>query len=58
MNELYANTLRYSKRNFRDLQHLSPKFEFVPKSALTKYRNVSPNQFGVSNETLRLATCA
>jgi hypothetical protein len=30
------------------LQHLLPKFEFVPKSALLKYRNVSPNRFGIN----------
>jgi hypothetical protein len=35
-------------RNFHDLQHLLPTFEFVPKSALLKYRNISPNRFGIN----------
>ena len=36
------------QRNFHALQHLLPQFEFVPKSALLKYRNISPNQFGIN----------
>src|SRR5262249_25424215 len=36
------------KRNFQDLQHLLPTFEFVPKGALLKYRNISPNRFGIN----------
>jgi hypothetical protein len=35
-------------RNFHDLQHLLPQFEFVPKGALLKYRNISPNTFGIN----------
>ena len=30
-------------RNFVALQHLSPKYLWVPKSAIAKYRNVSPD---------------
>ena len=29
------------------LQHISPNYEFVPKSAVTKYHNISPAQFRV-----------
>ncbi len=34
-------------RNFVALQHLSPRFEFVPKSAVAKYRHISPDQFTI-----------
>ena len=35
-------------RNFVNLQHLLPKYMFVPPSAIAKYRNLSPTQFGVN----------
>lgn len=44
-------------RNYKDLQHLLPRFEFVPKSALLKYRNISPDRFGV-NRQVRNTTIA
>ena len=34
-------------RNLVALQHLSPRFEFVPKEAVAKYRNISPDQFTI-----------
>ena len=36
-----------AQRNFVALQRTLPKFEWVPKSAVAKYRNVSPAKFGV-----------
>ena len=35
-------------RNFVNLQHLLPKYMFVPPSAIEKYRNISPNMFKVN----------
>jgi hypothetical protein len=35
-------------RNFTDLQHLLPSSMFVPRSALLKYRNITPDRFGVN----------
>ena len=36
-------------RNYNALQHISPTFQFMPPSKLlTKFRGVSPNQFGVN----------
>ena len=37
-----------SQRNFRNLQKLSPKYEFVSIQSIRKYRGVSPAQFGVN----------
>ena len=37
-----------AQRNFEDLQHLLPKYMFVPPSAIKKYRNLSPLSFGVN----------
>ena len=37
-----------TKRNFVALQRTLPQFQWVPKSAVKKYRNVSPAQFGVA----------
>ena len=37
-----------ARRNFEDLQHLLPKYMFVPPSAIKKYRNLSPLSFGVN----------
>ena len=36
-----------AQRNYTDLQHILPKYQWVPKSALTRYRNISPAQFKV-----------
>jgi hypothetical protein len=36
-----------TQRNFVELQHLLPKNEWVPASAVAKYKNISPAQFGV-----------
>jgi hypothetical protein len=36
------------QRNFTALQHLLPKFEWVPKGALLKYRNITPDRFGIN----------
>ena len=36
-----------AQRNFVALQHILPTFEWVPKSAVKKYRNISPMKFGV-----------
>jgi hypothetical protein len=35
-------------RNFNDLQHILPRYEWVPKGALLKYRNITPDRFGVN----------
>jgi len=40
-----------AQRNFVQLQRTSPKFEWVPKSAVAKYRNVSPAAFGVDHNS-------
>jgi cell division septation protein DedD len=37
-----------AKRNYVNLQHLLPKYEWVPKGALIKYRNISPARFHVN----------
>ena len=37
-----------AQRNYHDLLHLKPSYMFIPKSALTKYHNISPAQFRVS----------
>ena len=37
-----------ARRNFVELQHLLPKYMFVPASAIKKYRNLSPANFGVN----------
>jgi hypothetical protein len=37
-----------AQRNLVNLQHLLPKYMFVPKSAIAKYRNVSPANFHVN----------
>ena len=37
-----------ARRNFVALQHILPTFEWVPKSAVKKYRNISPMKFGVN----------
>ncbi len=36
-----------AQRNFVALQHLLPRAEWVPPSAVKKYRNISPAKFGV-----------
>ncbi|MFO0909641.1 MAG: hypothetical protein U0794_15015 [Isosphaeraceae bacterium] len=36
------------QRNWADLQHIKPTYQFVPKSALWKYRNMSPAKFHVA----------
>lgn len=35
-------------RNFKDLQHVKPNYQFVPKSVVSRFRNVSPGIFGVN----------
>ena len=35
-------------RNFKELQHIKPSYQFVPKSAVARYRNISPGIFGVN----------
>ena len=37
-----------AKRDFVALQRTLPQYQWVPPSAIKKYRNVSPAQFGVS----------
>ena len=37
-----------AQHNFVELQHLLPKYMFVPVSAIKKYRNLSPANFGVN----------
>ena len=37
-------------RNYHDLQHLVPSFVFVPKSAIHKFRGISPAKFGVNKK--------
>lgn len=36
-----------AQRDYKNLQHLLPTYVWVPKSALVKYRNVSPAAFGI-----------
>jgi hypothetical protein len=40
-----------AQRDYHNLLHLLPKYEFVPKSALVKYKNVSPSIFHVARGT-------
>ena len=40
-----------AQRDYANLQHLLPKYEWVPKAALAKYRNVSPAVFHVNRGT-------
>jgi hypothetical protein len=40
-------------RNYKDLQHVLPSFEFVPKSAVAKYKGVSPDRFGVNRNVVQ-----
>ena len=35
-------------RNFKDLQHVKPTYQFVPKSVVARFRNISPGIFGVN----------
>ena len=35
-------------RNYTQLQHIQPTYQFVPKRALLKYRNISPARFKVN----------
>ncbi len=37
-----------AQRDYKNLQHLLPTYVWVPKSALVKYRNVSPAAFGIA----------
>ena len=37
-----------AERNFRNLQKISPKFQFVSIQTISKYKNISPAQFGVN----------
>jgi hypothetical protein len=37
-----------AQRNFVALQHILPEYEWVPKSAVKKYKNISPMKFGVN----------
>ena len=37
-----------AQRNFVALQHTLPQYQWVPKSAVKKYRNISPARFGVA----------
>jgi hypothetical protein len=36
-----------AQRNFVQLQHMLPTFEWVPAAALKRFRNISPAKFGV-----------
>ena len=36
-----------AQRNFVAMQHTLPQFQWVPESAVKKYRNISPMKFGV-----------
>jgi hypothetical protein len=36
------------KRNFTDLQHTSPKYAWVSKNQVARYKNISPDRFGVN----------
>ena len=36
-----------ARRNYQDLQRLSPRYVFVPPQAVARFRNISPAQFGV-----------
>ena len=35
-------------RNYTQLQHIQPTYQFVPKGAILKYRNISPARFKVN----------
>ncbi len=37
-----------AKRNFTELQHVKPNYQFVPRSVVGRYRNISPGIFGVN----------
>jgi hypothetical protein len=37
-----------AQRNFVALQHILPRYEWVPPSAIKKYKNISPAGFGVN----------
>jgi hypothetical protein len=37
-------------RNFSDLQHIQPTYEFVPPGAIKRFRGISPNAFGVGRK--------
>ncbi len=37
-----------AKRDFTELQHILPNYQFVPKGAFLKYRNISPARFKVN----------
>jgi hypothetical protein len=37
-------------RNYSDLQHILPRYAFVPKSVVARWRNISPARFGVGRE--------
>lgn len=36
-----------AQRNYTDLQSILPQYEFVPRSALLRYRNISPARFKI-----------
>src|SRR5207302_4822329 len=38
-------------RNISELQHIKPTYAFVSKSAINRFRNVSPAKFGVGRRT-------
>ena len=35
-------------RNFKELQHIKPTYQFVPKSVVKRYHDISPGIFGVN----------
>ena len=37
-----------ARRNFTELQHVKPGYQFVPKSVVGRFRNISPAIFGVN----------
>ena len=37
-------------RNYHDLQHLVPSYVFVPKSAVKRFKGISPAKFGVNKK--------
>jgi hypothetical protein len=41
-------------RNFKELQHLKPSYQFVPKSVVARYHNISPGIFGVNRGSVPL----
>jgi hypothetical protein len=44
-----------AQRNFKNLQHLLPKYTFVPKGKVQPYKGTTPAQFGV-NSNLKAST--